>query len=102
MYHNTTNLHGADLSRATNAALKQEDRILAFFEQYKGFAYSPSFVWNITGMKLEGAPITSVRRTMTDLTKGKKLKAVPGKVDGPFGRPEGLWTYVEPAVTKLF
>ncbi len=92
-YHNTTNVFGIQLERYKDAALSQEERLLAYFEQCGTHAMlTPSLALILVFSKR--VPITSVRRALSNLTrKGKLIK--DGQTKGPYGRPEGYWRLVE-------
>ena len=85
-YFNTTNEHGQELHRYRTNALNQEDRIKRFF--MKGGTASPSQVHQ---RLFADAPVTSVRRAITNLTDKGVLEKTDTKILGPFGRPEYCW-----------
>ena len=53
-------------------------------------AFTPSA---IRRMVLPDAPLTSVRRAMTNLTKDGLLEKTELKAEGIYGRPEHFWKY---------
>jgi len=90
MYHVTTNLTDAQRDLFTEAAAKQEDRVLAFFHANPAQAFGPSDVWK--ALFNESVPLTSVRRCVTELaTAGHLVKINNATKQGVFGRPEHLW-----------
>ena len=98
MYHNTQGLE--DTREFEQKALSQDERLLKFFEAMPfGELFSPSEIHKTV---LPNAPITSVRRSLTGLTKAGLLIKTSYLVDGPYGRPEGLWKLAEPVQEKLF
>lgn len=96
-YHNTQGLE--DTAEYERKALTQEQMIMAFFEHHGlGELFSPSEVNNIV---LPNAPLTSVRRAMSDLTREGLLIKTEHITDGPYGRPEGLWRLAAPVQKEL-
>lgn len=85
-YFNTTNETGSTLKAYNAKAAEQEDAILWIMQELRGA--SPSQVHAALGTK---APLTSIRRAMTNLTDAGKLVKMDQKVIGAFGRREHLW-----------
>jgi len=77
-------------------ARTQEELVLAFFQDRPGLAYSPERVQELV---LPSAPITSVRRALTNLTEAGELRKAEQMVPGRYGRPVCQWTLakVEPS-----
>ena len=90
-YWNTTRLTGAELREAVQSADKQDAAVLAIFDSRPGQNLSPSQVWRI-GCDL-GARwlLTSVRRSMTNLTDERELVKLDDRIDGTYGRKEFVW-----------
>lgn len=96
VYHNTTDLSGEHLKTARSKADAQNSLILEFFRDHPNIDISPSEVMRM--LNLPGVPITSYRRSLTDLTKlpdpGYSYLVKNGKdkqIPGPMGRPENTW-----------
>ena len=87
-YHNTTRERPERLTRYEAQAKRQDLRILEFFKNHRGLHFTPSQVHKAVG---GGAPITSIRRAMTNLTSTAHLVKTQDKVEGPYGRPEYQW-----------
>lgn len=88
-YFNTTHETGQTLATYRQSAMKQEEAVLALFRSRR-LPMSPSEVWRRMGMNL--APLTSIRRAITDLTREGLLEHVEDwKVEGHYGRMEGVW-----------
>jgi hypothetical protein len=91
-FHNTTESQGKDLFDYEQKALSQEEKILLFFrawdEQVPGAVCTPS---RINELVLPEAPLTSVHRAMTNLTKAGMLVKTDTQKEGMYGRPEYLW-----------
>ena len=97
-YHNTCGIE--DTRDYQRKALTQDDVIMVFFSSQRfGDMFTPS---ELNKLVLPNAPITSVRRSLTGLTKVGLLIKTSYLVDGPYGRPEGLWKLAEPVQTNLF
>jgi len=88
-FYNTTNLCDATLILAIRQAKTQTDKILALFKRYPHRAFTPFEVQAAT--RLNGAPITSIRRSMTDLTSDGVLFKSHEMRDGPYGKPSHTW-----------
>lgn len=100
-YHNTTDLAGDELADATTAAATQEDLILTFYERNRGGLFTPSQVLDHLFFALRGAPITSVRRAISNLTRRGLLVKTETKREGRYGRAEYCWTYAKGAQLEL-
>ncbi len=86
MYYNTTNETGNDLKESHQKAKSQQQKILDYFKKNK--SASPSQVMLALPV---GTLITSVRRSITDLTKEGHLEKTPDKRKGIYGKPEYIW-----------
>jgi len=84
-YYNTLGETGEVLKSSTQKAETQTDRILKFFEDNPVASYSPSLVHFNVGGK---SPLTSTRRSMSDLTKEGKLEKTEYKSKGAYGKYE--------------
>jgi len=90
MYFNTTNMPGKDLQMAVRAAKNQDDAILSIFLNTRS-EWSP---WQIHRALLKAgrnSPITSARRSITNLTKSGHLIMTGEQITGEYGRPENTW-----------
>lgn len=68
-------------------AKTQEQLVLEYFQRNAGLAFTPE---TIQLAVLPNAPITSVRRAITNLTNADELEKV-GHDEGRYGRPVGTW-----------
>jgi len=89
-FHNTTNLYGTGLKTSINKAKTQDDIILEYLKTNKGVKASPSMVLSRTILK---CPMTSIRRSISNLTATGHLVKTEEKVTGIYGKPEYLWKY---------
>jgi hypothetical protein len=81
-YFDTTRLEFEKLLEAIDAAERQDDKVLLFFSSNYHRAFSPSDVWAILASKLNRAPLTSVRRSISNLTRRGALVKLERKKDG--------------------
>jgi hypothetical protein len=88
-YYNTTNQGGKDLKEFKSKALNQNDKIIEFFSMNKRSSFSPSFIWTICFN--QSCPLTSVRRSISTLTKKGFLIKTKIQDKGIYGRPEFKW-----------
>lgn len=88
-YFNTTGVTGNLLEDFNQKADSQECLIEGFFKRHGRRAFSPS---DVQGEVLPSAPLTSVRRAMTNLTHQGLLRKLDATKLGRYDRPEHLWT----------
>jgi len=88
-YYNTTSLAGPALKQALGQCVKQTDQILVLFLYMEGAELSPFEVQQLAGMT--DAPITSIRRALTDLTNAGKLIKTRNMKQGPYGKQSHTW-----------
>lgn len=84
-YYNTTNEIGAELAASISKNEKQEVVILELFK--KVAEWQPSHIFELLGKY----PITSIRRTLTDLTAQGFLIKSEVKMMGMYGKKEHVW-----------
>ena len=87
MYHNTLELPEQEVMIFERRINNQEKEILHFFEAHRGEMFTPFEVLEYFPMY----PITSIRRTMTDLTKIGKLVKTGVLRTGFYGDPNHCW-----------
>lgn len=97
-YWNTTRLSGADLRDAVQSADKQDAAVLAIFDSRPGHNLSPSQVWRIGCDLGVRWLLTSVRRSMTNLTEARELVKLDDRIDGTYGRKEFVWRRLPPGL----
>lgn len=90
-YFNTTKAKGDELARYRSQAATQEEVIAEFFKQRPGRMFTPSELSAL----LPRAPLTSVRRAISDLTARGLLTKTDEKRPGVFNRPEHAWQLKE-------
>lgn len=88
-YFNTTKLPRRELVEANAEALDQEGNILEIFKKYSPM--SPSDVWRIYERNFGSILLTSVRRSITNLTDKGKLTKTSVQKQGIYKKPEYIW-----------
>lgn len=89
MFYNTTSETEPELSDYRGKTTCQDAAIIRYFERLNGNPASPFQVW--TALFNDQTPITSIRRSITNLTEEGILEKTELKCKGVFGRPEHLW-----------
>lgn len=89
MYFNTTNLTHSDLQTATGQAKKQDELVLNFFKDNPKESFSPDDVHK--SIFQDRTPLTSVRRSVTNLTKEGHLEKTDIKKRGSYGKLTYTW-----------
>lgn len=84
-YYNTTNEIGEELSTSIKKNEKQDEVILGLFR--KVAEWQPSHIFEL----LKIYPITSIRRTLTNLTAQGFLIKSDVKLMGMYGKKEHVW-----------
>jgi hypothetical protein len=88
-YHQTQSmLNRQEVERYVSTAERQDDVVLAVFRERAGQELSPE---DVHGLVLQDAPLTSVRRAITNLTNNGWLVRTDGCKVGRYGRKVGLW-----------
>lgn len=91
MFYNTTQETNPELAAYRDQTLKQDARVLELFKTRRHLNYTPSEVLRIA---FDRTPITSIRRSMTNLTDDGLLIKTGSKREGMYGRPEHVWALV--------
>ena len=89
-FHNTTMEFGNTLIDYTEKAISQQEEVLSFFKKNQNKYFTP---FQINKLVLPTAPITSVRRAITNLTNSNYLIKTSSKKLGEYGRDNYLWTF---------
>jgi hypothetical protein len=88
-YHNTTPVHGVDLFNNEHIAKTQDERILFLFQVYR--AGTPSETMKRYDKRWPSVPLTSIRRSISNLTRDGKLEQTGNMYIGLYGKPENEW-----------
>lgn len=86
-YFNTTRQTGDQLAQYREQAATQESVIIQFFREHPHSAYTPSDLSKL----LPRAPLTSIRRAVTNLTRQGLLEKTTSQKAGIYNRPEHKW-----------
>ena len=95
-YYNTTQETGQLLLNYRAIAENQDAQVLRVFARLKR-ALTPSEVWGFLTGSMEipmETPITSIRRSITNLTGEMKLRKTEEKGLGKYGRNECKWIII--------
>jgi hypothetical protein len=87
MYYNTTHLDGDNLRKAERQTETQEEMIYEYFRSCGG----PLAPHHVHQAILPNAPLTSVRRAITNLASAGKLFKTDYMVRGTYGKPSHTW-----------
>lgn len=87
-YYNTNNETGETLLKSLVKAESQEDCILSYFKDGGGTFRAPHELEFLFGGE---APITSIRRALTNLEKSGKLIKLDLMVMGTYGKMVHTW-----------
>ena len=87
-FFNTIQATHPELGQRENKAKGQQTKILAEFKTFP-WPTSPSQIW--TRVFQKRCLLTSVRRSMTNLTNKGDLVKTDKQIKGKYGHPEFLW-----------
>jgi predicted HTH transcriptional regulator len=90
-YFNTTNETGDSLKQSVDKAKKQDEIIYDFFKQNRHNNYTPYEIFK--KLFTSKTPITSIRRSITNLTASNKLKQLETQRKGGFGKLNYCWQF---------
>jgi len=88
-FYNTTHEKGETLEVFHRKADRQDMKVLNAFSIF--LKLSPEECWKLFYFQEKGVPLTSIRRSITNLTKAGKLVKTNEKRIGIYGRPEYIW-----------
>lgn len=97
LFNSTPLIHKADwLPPVEQAALKanaadQERRVLAYLQKHSQAGASQ--IWQ--GIRKNNEPLTSIRRSLTNLSDAGRVEKLEQTVTGVYGRSEHLWRICE-------
>lgn len=99
-YYNTTNLKGVELKKATSKALSQDEQVLAYFRSYDNRATPERvlrhfrIVEKLSERKWHNTPITSVRRSFSNLKNKGLIRKTDVMIEGDYGKEVHIWKLV--------
>lgn len=88
-FHNTVPLYGDQLMAAVRAAASQDAAVLEVMRG--GGTWTPRALWSYFKSCGRDWELTSVRRSISNLTKAGHLRITGATVMGPRGMPENQW-----------
>ena len=92
MYYNTNNESGDTLKSSKTKTLNQENLVLHVFKTNPKINLSPDDVQGVLVDDFQAAfPITSIRRSITNLTNSNKLKKTNKMKQGVWGKKTHTW-----------
>jgi hypothetical protein len=90
-YYATTPLTLNQLAGAIRIAEQQDEAVLAIFRALHAESLAPSQVWKTGTANGRQWLLTSVRRSITNLTNAGALVRASRMHEGPYGRLEHAW-----------
>lgn len=87
-YFDTTHVAPDQLRKYTAAAVRQETAVLGYFQANQAGKFTSEYVQQLL---FPNAPISSIRRAFSVLTKKGLLEKTDTQVLGRYGRPNHLW-----------
>jgi len=109
MFFNTIKAQGESLIQSEKKTQSQDELVMWLFRAFNNNGFTPSKVWSnlIDLRKIDrNTPLTSIRRSISTLTKEGLLQATDKQVKGYFGKPEHVWQIrkveIENAQADLF
>jgi hypothetical protein len=92
-FYNTINAEGQMLMSFDEQAAKQDDIILDLFRKNAHRDITPFEMESCLRLNGKRYPITSIRRSITNLTKEGKLVKTEVMRPGEYGKPNYAWRY---------
>jgi len=89
IYYNTNSESGTTLKESKEKALRQQNRILSYFQSFPNDTFTPEEV--LKTLYSDNTPLTSVRRAITNLTEDGKLVKTDEMRMGGFGKLCHCW-----------
>lgn len=107
VYHNTTNLTGTLLADANRKALRQVDMVIGYYNRHKeGTAWDVYVHLLAAGSISNSTPLSSIRRSISDLKKSGHLEKTEELKPGGYGAAEHIyrltttWAPLPPDLTQ--
>ena len=97
-YYNTTNENGATLKESWKKAKTQDELVLEYFKSYDNLGATPERVLRhfkimekLSESKWHNTPITSIRRSFSNLKNKGLIKKTEVLIEGDFGKNIHIW-----------
>jgi len=88
-YYNTNKECGEELDTSKERALRQQNRILSYFQTFPQDSFTPEDVWKV--IYADNTPLTSVRRAITNLTSAGRLIKTGNMKTSSYGKKCHTW-----------
>ena len=93
-FFNTLNFSGTELERENARAMRQEELVLAIFKANPTKEISPTQLHEAFVKKYHlNPPLTSIRRSLTNLTGRLEIIKTENMVKGNYHLPQHTWKY---------
>jgi hypothetical protein len=97
-YHNTNNEKGATLKRSQEKAKSQDEMVLEFLRSHDQLGVTPErtlrhfkIMEGLNENRWHNTPITSIRRSFSNLKKKGLIYKTGETIEGDFGKQIALW-----------
>jgi len=103
VFHDTTPQREEDIPKAREDAKRQTSQILEIFRQHHQLSFTPYEIWLILGELGSKMLLTSVRRSITNLTKEGKITKCQWSESRPgeYGKLNRVWRFNSEFVNRL-
>ena len=98
MYHNTTNENGATLQESRKKAKTQDQTVLEYFKNHDQLGVTPErclrhfkIMEKLSESKWHNTPVTSIRRSFSNLKNQGLIKKTELTIEGDFGKNVHVW-----------
>ena len=97
-YYNTNNEIGTELKKSREKAKSQDELILIYFRNHDQLGVTPERVLRhfrimepLSSDRWANTPITSIRRSFSNLHKRGLIEKAGYKIEGDFGKQINVW-----------
>jgi len=97
-FYKTVQMDRKELSERKEKAKSQQETVLNFFKKHPGSYFTPFEIWDYVFEKR--CPVTSVRRSMTNLEKAGYLIKTKEYKEGDYGMKNHTWRFLPPNEPK--
>lgn len=98
MFYNTNNEKGETLEESQEKAKSQDEMVLEFFRNHDQLGVTPErclrhfqILEPLSSRKWHNTPITSIRRSFSNLKKKGLIYKLDYKIKGDFGKSISVW-----------
>ena len=97
-YYNTNNEKGTTLKESQKKAKSQDEMVLDYFKNYDNLGATPERVLRhfkimekLSDNKWHNTPITSIRRSFSNLKNKGLIEKTNRTIEGDFGKQVNVW-----------